>query len=234
MTGPHASRPAAGRDEAVCGQSPCRVCREPSLAVFADLAGQRYWRCETCEAVLLDEACLPAPVDERAYYELHENDEHDERYRRFVSRLADPLLERLEAGREGLDYGCGPGPALAAVLREHGHAVALYDPYFCKDAGALERTYDFIVCCEVAEHFHRPADEFDRLDSLLRPGGWLGLMTCFRTEDRLFAGWQYRHDPTHVVFYREQTLRFVARRRGWSCDVPRKDVAIMRKPTGHA
>jgi len=41
---------------------------------------------------------------------------------------------------------------------------------------ALTRTCDFITCTEVAEHFHRPADEFRRLDALLKPGGWLALM----------------------------------------------------------
>ena len=180
--------------------------------------------------MLLDESALPDPADELAYYRLHENDVDDPRYRSFVSRLGDPLLARLDQGSEGLDYGCGPGPALASVLREHGHVVHLYDPYFWPEPAALERTYDFIVCSEVAEHFHRPGEEFARLDGLLRPGGWLGVMTCFRTEDRLFANWQYRQDPTHVIFYREATLRAIARRFGWHCEVPRKDVALMRKP----
>lgn len=55
-----------------------------------------------------------------------------------------------------------------------------------------------------------------------------------RTEDRLFADWHYRRDPTHVVFYREVTLRDIARRLGWACEIPREDVAILRKPGGDA
>ncbi|MEQ8700574.1 MAG: methyltransferase domain-containing protein, partial [Bauldia litoralis] len=101
---------------------------------------------------------------------------------------------------------------------------------FLPDTGPLEETYDFITCTEVAEHFHRPAAEFDRLDSLLRPGGWLAVMTCFQTDDDRFATWHYRTDPTHVVFYREATLRTIAAQHGWSCDIPVKDVALMRKP----
>lgn len=213
---------------------PCRVCGRPELAPFAILEGRNYWHCGDCQAVLLDEACLPSRPDELTHYRLHENDVNDPRYRAFVSRLGEPLLRRLEPGREGLDYGCGPGPALAAILGEHGHSVSLYDPFFPSEVAALGRTYDFVICCEVAEHFHRPEDEFARLDRLLRPGGWLGLMTCFRTDDGLFANWHYRRDPTHVVFYREETLRTVARRFGWTCEVPRKDVAIMRKPGGAA
>ena len=56
------------------------------------------------------------------------------------------------------------------------------------------------------------------------------MMTCFQTEDEHFADWHYRKDPTHVVFYREATFRRIAAERGWHCEVPVKDVALMRKP----
>ncbi|MBS0543647.1 MAG: methyltransferase domain-containing protein, partial [Proteobacteria bacterium] len=82
----------------------------------------------------------------------------------------------------------------------------------------------------VVEHFHHPAEEFARLDALLRPGGWLGIMTCFQTDDARFARWHYRRDPTHVVFYREATFRVIARRHGWVCEIPAKDVVLMCKP----
>ncbi|MBN2536972.1 methyltransferase domain-containing protein, partial [candidate division WOR-3 bacterium] len=89
--------------------------------------------------------------------------------------------------------------------------------------------YDFITCCETAEHFHRPADEFERLDRLLLPGGRLGVMTRFLADDVRFADWAYRRDPTHVVFYREATFRCLAARLGWECEFPGPDVALLRK-----
>jgi hypothetical protein len=116
------------------------------------------------------------------------------------------------------------------MLREAGHDMTLYDPFFHNDPAAFEQTYDFITCTEVAEHFHHPAEEFDRLDSLLRPGGWLALMTCFQTDDDSFADWHYRRDPTHVVFYRPATLQMIAAKRSWTCEIPVKDVALMHKP----
>jgi SAM-dependent methyltransferase len=145
-----------------------------------------------------------------------------------LTKLAEPLLARLPAASRILDYGCGPGPALAAMLREAGHRVSLYDPFFAADPIALADRYDAVTCSEVAEHFHDPAAEFDRLATLLRPGGYLGLMTCFQTEDARFADWHYRRDPTHVVFYREATLRCVAESRRWTIEIPVKDVALMR------
>ncbi|HUE46649.1 MAG TPA: hypothetical protein VMO81_10380, partial [Aestuariivirgaceae bacterium] len=70
-----------------------------------------------------------------------------------------------------------------------------------------------------------------RLNRMLRAGGWLGIMTCFQTDDGRFADWHYRKDPTHVVFYREATMRTIAAQRGWTCECPVKDVALMHKPT---
>jgi SAM-dependent methyltransferase len=189
-----------------------------------------YRRCGACEATFLDPAQRLSPEDEHARYRRHRNDPADEGYRRFLSKLADPLLQRLPAPAKGLDYGCGPGPALACMLREAGHRVCLYDPYFFPDTGPLEDLYDFIACCEAAEHFHRPGEEFDRFDRMLRPGGWLAVMTRFQTDDDRFPSWHYRRDPTHVVFYRDATLRHIAGRFGWTCEIPVKDVALMQKP----
>lgn len=208
----------------------CPVCRLGSARAFADVDGRDYGRCLRCGATFLDPSQHPGPAEERAVYEQHRNDPGDPGYRRFLARLAGPLLARLAPGSRGLDYGCGPGPALAAMLHEAGHRVALYDPFFRPDAGVLSETYDFVTCTEVAEHFHRPAEELDRLGRLLRPGGWLGVMTCFQTDDAAFAGWHYRRDPTHVVFYREATFRRIAADRGWHCEVPAKDVALLRVP----
>ena len=208
----------------------CPVCLDAAPKPFQRLGQLDYWRCIACEATFLDPGHHPSPDAEYAHYLHHENDPDDPRYRKFLAKLSDPLLERLSPSQTGLDYGCGPGPALAAVMREAGHRVALFDPFFAPDPAPLTERYDFITCTEVAEHFHHPAAEFDRLDGMLRPGGWLGVMTCFQTDDANFVDWHYRKDPTHVVFYRRETFGVIAAQRGWSCEIPVKDVVLMRKP----
>lgn len=209
----------------------CPVCRtsQTTLMLTVGEGGKGYWACPCCEARFLDPTLRPDPAAEHAHYLHHENDPADPRYRRFLSKLFDPFAAKLKPNAVLLDYGCGPGPALALMLREAGHQVALYDPFFAPDTAPLSGTYDGIVCTETAEHFHNPACEFARLDGLLKPGGWLGLMTCFQTDDARFANWHYRMDPTHVVFYREATLRWVAQHHRWSCEIPAKDVVLMRK-----
>lgn len=208
----------------------CPVCLTQGSGWFAAPRGCTYWRCLHCEATFMDPSARPAPSVEEAEYRLHINAVDDPGYRRFLARLAEPLLARLLPGSAGLDFGCGPGPALAAMLREAGHAVALYDPLFFDDPRVLSQSYDFVCCSEVAEHFHRPAEAFDRLDRLMRPGAWLGVMTGFLDDGVDFERWHYRRDPTHVVFYREQTFRVLAQRHGWWCEFPANNVALMRKP----
>lgn len=207
----------------------CRLCGAPVAPFFTDRAGRHYQRCGRCALTQLDDGQLPPPELERALYRLHCNDPDDPGYRRFSARLAAPLHERLHPGAEGLDFGCGQGSALAALLQEAGHRVTAYDPLFVPDLAALERDYDFVACCEVVEHFHDPATEFARLDRLLRPGAWLAIMTCFQQDDDAFDGWHYRRDPTHVAFYRPESFAWLAGCRGWRLELPTRNVALLQK-----
>jgi SAM-dependent methyltransferase len=214
---------------------PCPVCADRSVGLLQSVDGRDYWRCRCCQATFLDPDQLPLAADEHAQYRLHRNAVDDPGYRSFLDRLVQPLLGRLAPASAGLDFGCGPGPALASMLAGHGHAVALYDPLFRPDAKALQREYDFVTCTEVIEHLHRPAQVFARLWTLVRPGGWLALMTAFQDDAQDFARWHYRRDPTHVVFYRRRTIEVLAASVGWSCRFPAEGVALLQRPaTGGA
>jgi SAM-dependent methyltransferase len=208
----------------------CPVCEQAAPEEFQVVKELRYLRCPVCLATLMAPENRLDSAREKAVYTLHENNPDDPGYRRFLSRLSEPLLERLPFGSSGLDFGCGPGPTLARMLEAAGMKVALYDPYFSPDQSALASCYDFVTCTEVIEHLYHPAAVFRQLDSLIRPGGYLGVMTCFQTDDARFANWHYRRDPTHVVFYKEATLQWLADHHGWHLDVPAKDVAIFTKP----
>lgn len=210
--------------------SHCTVCGGADLAPFMTVAGTCYLRCPDCQATLMDRPHWPNPEQEKAVYDLHENDAADPGYQRFLGKLAQPLLECVTPGSEGLDFGCGPGPALAPMLEEAGMTMTLYDPIYRPGGTALERRYDFITCTEVVEHLQDPAGTFALLARLLRPGGWLAVMTCFQTDDSRFANWHYRRDPTHIVFYRARTLAWLASELGWRLEIPVKDVALFHKP----
>ncbi len=208
----------------------CPLCGTGGAAAFARVGGDRYHRCDRCALVFLDPAAHLDAARERARYETHENDAADPGYRAFLDRLAVPLAARLDLGARGLDYGSGPGPTLSVMLGERGFPTAVYDPFFAPDEEVLRATYDFVTCTETAEHFFEPAVEFERFDALLRPGGWLGLMTGLFTEDIDFETWWYVRDPTHVAFYAPETLRWIAGRFAWDLETPADNVALFRKP----
>ncbi|MCA1798283.1 MAG: class I SAM-dependent methyltransferase [Xanthomonadaceae bacterium] len=208
----------------------CPLCAARDAQKQVAASSGHYLHCALCDLVYQVPAQRLASDAERAHYLTHENEVDDPRYRAFLAQLAAPLLERLPAGAEGLDYGAGPGPALAAMLAEAGHPTAIYDPYFAPARAALDRDYDFITCTEVVEHLHDPRSDFDLLARLLRPNGWLGLMTELRPELAAFPDWYYHRDPTHVCFYSEQTIHWIAARYLWSVEFVSRRVILLRAP----
>lgn len=175
------------------------------------MTGFDYFHCPECDIRFLDPARQLTPEQERLRYLLHENNVEDESYQKFVSPMLSQVQQRFKKGSLGLDFGCGPGPALAQLLVQAGYPMELYDPFFKNDPGPLARTYDFVVTTETVEHFYLPHVEFTRLRGLLKPGGGLGVMTSVCDEQTDFANWYYRRDPTHVSFYSQKTFQWIQR-----------------------
>lgn len=207
---------------AACAPAGCQVFRR------ADAAD--YLRCPRRMVTLMAAGNLPDPDAEAAQYRLHCNDVNYAAYRRLVAKLIDPFVRALAPGARGLDFGCGPGQVRAAMLREQGFAITEFDLLCAPHPAALAETYDFFFCGEVFEHFHLISRELGTLDSLVRPGGVVAVMTGFERPDRDFPTWHCRRDPTNVAFYRSATFKCFARDRGWSVSFPADDVALMKKP----
>ena len=208
----------------------CPLCGTLGGALHATREVARYFACGVCQLVWLDPALYLDAASELARYRTHENDPADPRYRAFLNRLMAPLLPHLRPGARGLDFGSGPGPTLSLMLTEAGFSCTDYDPYFAPYADRLSQQYDFVTCSETAEHFQQPAREFALLASLLRPGGWLAIMTQMLPADQDFAEWYYPRDPTHVVFYQPATFHWLARHYGWQVQFPAPHVVLCQAP----
>ncbi len=207
----------------------CPLCASADHASYHRDARRDYRRCRRCALVFVPPHQRLGPDAEKAVYDRHENSPDDPGYRRFLSRLFDPLAARLAPGARGLDFGAGPGPTLSVMFEEAGHPMAIYDPFYAPDAAALERTYDFITATEVVEHLFAPGRELERLLGLLAPGGWLGLMTKRLESAEAFADWHYILDPTHVCFFGEATFRWLAERWQLRVTFPAADVVLLQK-----
>lgn len=186
----------------------CPLCGASEPAVIAKPPG--FFQCAACALIYRDPSQLLKPEEELERYRLHNNSDTAD-YRRHLSQLTIPLTARLKPGAEGLDYGCGPVPVLSSLFNQAGYPTKHFDPFFFNDRNVLNHQYDFITCCEVVEHFYHPAKEFALLRKMLKPGGWLAVMTQPPPPLEEFANWYYHRDPTHVVFYGAETLSWIAK-----------------------
>ena len=160
---------------------PCPLClssRSRPLHKGGKASGYRdFLHCPNCDLVFVPREQLLDAAGQKARYLQHNNDVDDPAYREFLGRMYFALRPHLRPGSCGLDFGAGPGPALQRMMIEDGFEAQVYDLYFYPDESVLKRTYDFVTCTETVEHFSRPRRELERINRLLRPGGWLGVMT---------------------------------------------------------
>lgn len=217
----------------------CPLCMVPGASLFHQDRNKRttrpYYRCENCRLVFVPSAYFLSEKEEKAEYDLHENQLDDPGYKRFLNRFWQPVKSRLRIDRTDkpsvLDFGCGPGPALAEMMAADGCQVALYDHFYFRDESVLKvNHYDLVTSTEVFEHLHDPKGTLEKCISLVRPGGSLGLMTKLVTEQSAFTQWHYKNDLTHVIFFSRETFHWIAQEYRLTLEFADKDVILFDKP----
>lgn len=216
--------------------SRCPLCAGSELSDHARHRRRTLWHCECCGLLFLGAEAHPSPEAAAERYRLHRNSLDDAGYVRMLRTLIDPVLARVASGARGLDYGSGPRPVAAELVRREGFKCDAYDPVFAPEPP--RPPYEFVLACEVAEHFLDPAAEFARLRSLVAPGGLLGVRTEFWSEAADLvkpaapATWHYLSDPTHVVFYREKCFRWLAAHGHWTMEwSDGRRLVLLRRPS---
>ncbi len=171
-----------------------------------------FFRCRHCLGIFKTPDNFPDSSFEKERYETHNNDVYDERYQKFVSPITNAVKKEFDVSAKGLDYGCGTGPVAAFILEKGGYNIKLFDPYFYPNEQYLNNKYDYIICCEVMEHFFYPDKEFLKLKSLLKSDSKLYCKTKMISDDigiEDFKDWHYKNDPTHVFFYTPKSLQAI-------------------------
>lgn len=177
----------------------------------------------------MDEQSRLSRQEENKRYNTHQNNPKDPDYISFLKRLTDHMLPFLHSQDQGLDFGCGPGPAIQGILASNGIKVENYDPFYYADNELLLKKYDFMTCTEVVEHCFNPRQTFECFNSCLKsPGGMLGVMTNVFSDQIVFKDWWYVKDPTHVSFYSRKTFQWIADWLKWKVDFPAENIAIFK------
>lgn len=206
----------------------CPLCQASEGSPFYQ-DSREYYRCSVCNLVFVLPFQFLSSKDEKAVYDHHENSPDDPGYRRFLSRLFEPMSQRLAPRSRGLDFGSGPGPTLSVMFEEAGHSMEIYDPFYSPEIQPLQQQYDFITASEVVEHLHDPRREFERLWSCLKPTGLLGIMTKRVIDREAFASWHYKNDPTHVCFTSIETFDWLATHWNATFSVHGNDVVLFTR-----
>ncbi len=191
---------------------------------------RRYYQCLSCQLVIVPKQFHLSGKDEKALYDIHQNNPEDFGYRKFLSRTMDPLLLRLSLKKTeepvGLDFGCGPGPVLSEMAKEERITVHNYDPLYYPFPELLKNKYDFITMTEVIEHVSKPLSLLTLLGSLMKSNATLAVMTKRVSSQEKFKNWHYKNDPTHICFYSMETFYWIASKFNWQLEEVDKDVVF--------
>lgn len=185
----------------------CRLCEEIASKTAKDPLGRQVYSCSECGYVFISQQDILPDHEEESRYLEHENSISDAGYVAFLSRLLEPMSSFLKYDDLVLDYGSGPEPVLAQLLRHRGFDAFTYDPFF--SPVLHEAVYDGVTATESFEHFFNPKEEIETIVSLLSPGGVLGVMTLRYDERTDFQDWHYMRDPTHIGFFSNKTFRWI-------------------------
>jgi hypothetical protein len=77
----------------------CPLCYGANVSDYYRDNVRSYVQCGACKLVFVTPDEHLSAVEEKAYYDLHENQPNDPGYRKFLSRLFDPLNARLLQNR---------------------------------------------------------------------------------------------------------------------------------------
>ena len=207
----------------------CPLCQSNKTESYYFDQAQQYYHCSNCDLIFLSAEHFLTADEEKDRYELHNNNPCDPSYRKFLSKVLNPVTALVKKGAQGLDFGSGPGPTLSVMFEEQGFKVDLFDKYYANNPSVFDNQYDFITATEVVEHLHEPAEVLDRLYQMLNAQGVLAIMTSLHNYAGDFSSWHYKNDPTHVCFYSKTSMNYLATKFGATVKFYGKDVVLFIK-----
>lgn len=206
----------------------CPLCNSSAHYLISG-ENREYWLCPECRAISVPEQFHISRDKEVKRYLEHENSLESEGYVQMFQEKIN-ILQDYEI-KSALDYGCGYEPVLKTLLERQGIKADGYDPNFFPDT-SLDKLYDLVISTETFEHFRNPAEEIARIVGKVAPGGILAIMTRFYPSDnKTFADWYYKRDPTHIIFYCSRTFQWIAENFGFKLIFNNEhDFVVLNKP----
>lgn len=190
----------------------CKICGNETKNIYDNEIEANYYICDVCEFIYQEESSHISIDEELEEYNYHENTLDNEGYVRMLNNFLSIGVDPFICKGRALDYGSGPGPVLAYLLKERGFDSKTYDLFYDHDKDYDKYKYDLITCTEVVEHFKDPMFEFTKFSSLLNQNGYVVIMTNMHKKNiDDFLKWWYRKIPSHIGFYSLKTFDYIAK-----------------------
>lgn len=195
-----------------------RVFRQPTYAIRCCAGCGFYFKSHTLPLEDLDEYYAHLECNTYEPGDTFPTEQHLRRW-----------LDRLPNGSRILDFGCSTGRTLkglsgrmscfgvevnelaAAVARSRGIQSVSEQELHTRES----RDFDAILLADVYEHLPRPVEVVAMLAGLLKPGGWLAIVTgnadAIGSRSRLGECWYFR-SVGHLQMASEGHLRWLAAR----------------------
>ena len=210
----------------------CKICHKEVVHFFDDYMKVDTYHCKACVFMFKDTNAIISKEKELEVYQQHINSEENLGYfamfQEFIDKTFAPYEENI---KDVLEFGSGPTPVLASILKKRGLEVDIYDKFFAPEKVYQDKQYDLITSTEVIEHIADVEELFQFFATHIKPQGYLALMTQFHPNDpEPYLKWWYRRDPTHITFYHPETFNVLAKKFGFRllfCD-DKKNVLLQK------
>jgi hypothetical protein len=192
----------------------CKICGNTTRQIHHKTFGV-YHLCQHCDFISKDKGDHISTHQALDIYDSHQNSIHDLVYVEYFTDFLDKaVFPFISSYRNGLDFGSGPSPVLAQMLRDtYGYNMDIYDLYYSPIKSYLDKTYDLISVTEVVEHLEDPMQYFSLFVEHCNEDGILAVMTHFHSKnEEEFLNWHYIRDRSHVSFFNVRTFEVIAKK----------------------
>jgi 2-polyprenyl-3-methyl-5-hydroxy-6-metoxy-1,4-benzoquinol methylase len=159
---------------------------------------------------------------------MHDNSESNSGYVRFLNAVAETAISYTPENGSILDFGCGKNAVLAGILSKKGVRCDSYDPLFNYSIDFSDKHYDTIILCEVIEHIRNLHEDLSLIQKLTKQDSKVIIRTQRYPSLESFPQWWYRQDSTHLNFFSDKALEYIAALMNRVCvETLYKDIVVL-------
>lgn len=189
----------------------CKLCHSDKVESFYKDKNREYLLCPECELIAVPEKYYLDMHSERKRYELHDNTIDNTGYVAYLEAVVSVIRQNKNKDISIIDFGSGKNRVLESLLKREGYTnCRSYDPLYGYMVDFEKTTFDIVVLCEVIEHLQDLSSELSHIKKTLRDNSRLIIRTQVYLEKEQFPKWWYKEDLTHINFFSERTIEFVA------------------------